>query len=122
MKAAEFAYWLQGYFEIKGGDAPLSNAQAQQILEKVKSVKAENNPVEAQANSFSDYAKGLLFPVTLEDQSDKFLASVTKELKTKLNDLFVHAIDPSLPGDQSVLRQAHRPRPDDGRPRIEAMC
>lgn len=123
MKAAEFAYWLQGYFEIKGGDAPLSNAQASQILQRAKAVKADAGPVEAQAHSFADYAAGLLFPVSVEDQSDKFLASVTRELKTKLNDLFVHAIDPTLPGDQDQLRETHRPaKPDDKRPRLEAMC
>jgi hypothetical protein len=120
MKAVEFAYWLQGYFEIKGGDAPFSNAQAQQVLEKAKAVKAENGPAETQAHSFADYAKGLLFPVSVEEQSDRFLAAATKELKTKLHDLFVHAIDPSVPGDQEPLRQTHRP--DNGKPRIETLC
>lgn len=120
MKAAEFAYWLQGYFEIKGGEEPLSNAQGQAILAKAKAVKADAGTVEEKAHSFADYAAGLLFPISVEDQSDKFLAAVTKELRTKLNDLFVHAIDPTLPGDQAVLRNTHRA--DDKRPRIEAMC
>jgi hypothetical protein len=120
MKAAEFAYWLQGYFEIKGGDTPLTNAQATQVLQRAKAVKAGADTVEAQAHSFADYAAGLLFPVSVEEQSDKFLASVTKELRTKLNNLFVHAIDPTLPGDQEQLRQTHRP--ENKGPRIEAMC
>jgi hypothetical protein len=120
MKATEFAYWLQGYFEIKGGDAPLSNTQAQQILQKAKTVKADATPVEVQSRSFVDYAAGMLFPASLEEQPDKFLSAVTRELKTKLNDLFIHAIDPTLPGDQEKLRETHKP--DDKRPRIEAMC
>lgn len=118
MKATEFAYWLQGYFEIDGNDKPLDNAQAKKVLERAKQSKPDGN---AQAQSFADYTAGVLFPVTVEDQSDKFLATVTRELKTKLNDLFIHAIDPNVPGNQEQLRNTHRPdRPRNGG--IEAMC
>jgi hypothetical protein len=118
MKATEFAYYLQGYFEIDGNDRALTNAQAKKVLERAKQSKPDGN---AQAQSFADYTAGVLFPVTVEDQSDKFLSTVTRELKTKLNDLFIHAIDPNVPGNQEQLRNTHRPdRPGGGR--IEAMC
>jgi hypothetical protein len=121
MKATEFAYWLQGYFEIDGNDKPLSNAQAKKVLERAKSAKSDGGAVDNKAQSFADYTAGALFPVTIEDQSEKFLGTITRELKSKLNDLFIHAIDPAIPGDQTQFRNTHRP---DGPKRggLEAMC
>jgi hypothetical protein len=127
MNAKDFAYWLQGYFEVKeadsndarvtGRDGYLSGFQAKAVLEKAESVKPGTDPVEAQAQNFVMYVQGALSTLKFETPTLGFLVSTTTNLKIKLNELFVHAIDPALPGDQAVNRKAHRPDASpDGRP------
>ena len=123
MKARDFAYWLQGYFEINGSASALTQVQAVQVFDKATSVTAGTDPVELKAQNFVSYTQGALSSVSYAAPTVDFLIAATADLKSKLNDLFIHAIDPSLPGDQAVNRQKHRPRLDDGRKGgLEAMC
>ena len=123
MKATDFAYWLQGFFEISEYDPNLSKKQALQILEKAQSVKAGTDPVETKVQNFVSYTQGVLTSLTYapkEENNLEFLKKVTVDLKERLNNIFIHAIDPAVPGDQQQLRKTHRP--DNGGGRLEAMC
>ena len=119
MKATEFAYWLQGYFEINsasssplgiGGmgawETGLSEDQAQAVMDKAATVKVGQGPAEAQAGLFVAYA--------IKAFMGKSYEAGTAELKQKLHDLFVHAIDPSYEGDQTQLNQLHKPNGGNG--------
>lgn len=120
MKATNFAYWLQGYFELNGSDASLTEKQAKNLLQKAESVTRGQDKAEEQAQGFVEYTKGALLAVKQGVATPALLNMVTNELKTKLNDLFIHAIDPTVPGDQQQHRKTHRPG-NDG-PRLEPMC
>jgi hypothetical protein len=110
MKAVEFAYWLQGYFEINGGAEALTTVQARQVLHRAGTVTAGRDEVEIKAASFIAYTQGILFPVTQAvPPSQEFLKMATVDLKNKLSDLFIHAIDSSYAGDQAQFGAAHKP-------------
>jgi hypothetical protein len=120
MNATEFAYWLQGYFEIKEAAdtdgrlnadtiGTLSRSQAQAVLKMAESVKPGTSSIETQAQNFVMYAQGALSTIKFQTPTLEFLVATTLNLKSRLNDLFLHAIDPALPGDQTVHREAHRP-------------
>lgn len=122
MKAVEFAFWLQGYFEISGGTPELSGDQLRTISKKAETVKAENSPAEQSAKSYVDYLRGALSLLPEGGPVDTGMAkNISANLQGKLNDLFVHAIDPSIQGDQQRFRDIHRPgsRP---RPDVEVLC
>ena len=118
MNAVQFAFWLQGYFEIQGGTPSLNTNQAQAVLKKAQAVRAENSEAEREAGAFVAFTEGTL-SVALEARDPALLTSTTGRLATKLNDLFIHAIDPTIQGDQTHLRRTHRPGGNGG---IEAMC
>lgn len=123
MKAVEFAYWLQGYFEIEGGNAALSGNQLRQIAQKADKVAAGNDAAEQSAKSYVDYVRGALSLLPASGAVDTGMAEkLSGNMRTKLNDLFIHAIDPTIEGDQKHFREVHRP--DDKKPGggLVAMC
>jgi hypothetical protein len=106
MKAVEFAYWLQGYFEIEGSSSVLTQAQLSSIKERAEKVQASRDQVELQAKSFVDYVLGAISAVPAR-RDEQARATVSQNIRQKLNDLFVHAIDPSYSGDQTHFNQTH---------------
>lgn len=122
MKAVEFAYWLQGYFEINGGEPVLSTTQLRQLNERAESVQAGNDAAELAAKSYVDFTKGMLSLMPETGEVDAGMAKgISDKLRTRLNALFVHAIDPTIKGDQQVLRRKHRPD-DKGNGGLVPMC
>lgn len=122
MRAREFAFWLQGYFEINGTDAALTPAQAKTVLAKAEKTDLSGaDAADQKAAVFVSYAKGALASVNYVQPADQqsVLKGVTDKLRSDLNDLFIHAIDPTLPGDQQKHRDAHRPA---DKPGLIAMC
>jgi hypothetical protein len=111
MKATDFAYYLQGFFEITGGANALTETQAKNLFKKAESVEAGGG-AEAKAQAFVDYTKGILFAADQGLADPSYLSAATNNLRTKLNDLFVHAIDPSYAGDQTQFGQIHKPKPN----------
>ncbi len=103
----ELAYWLQGYFEIAGTTA-LSEGQALHILRAANAVERDKRgPV------------ATFIIETLVTHND--LRQAGRVLAAKLNETFIHVIDPTIPGDQKRNRQAHdgdKPSP----PGAVAMC
>jgi hypothetical protein len=126
MNARDFAYFAQGFFELNDGAKSLTEAQAKQLYKKAESVVKGQGGVEDKAQEVVDYTKGLLFFATQNhpnsDVISTFLSSSTKALKEKLNDLFVHAIDPTVPGDQQQLRDVHNPKRPPPSGGLERMC
>jgi len=118
MKAVEFAFWLQGYFELTGGADPLTATQAQKIAQKAATVKAGTGEAEAKANDYVAFAQGVLL-MAGQTADGAALGFATQTLKSRLNDLFLHAIDPTMQGDQQQLRRTHRPEGGGG---LVAMC
>jgi hypothetical protein len=105
MKATNFAYFLQGYFEVAGEDATLSKQQAEQVLKKAAEVKAGDTPAEQHALTFVGYTQTKIqFAFT----SGK-LKEATDDIRKELNSLFEHAIDPSYEGDQQQFSDLHKP-------------
>jgi hypothetical protein len=120
MKATDFAFFLQGFFEIDGGTQALTKKQARQVLEKADSVVPGEGEAENKAAAFVAYTQGVL---TTALDAGSVSETTTNRLRSKLNDLFIHAIDPTIPGDQEHLRKTHRPDPpDDNGPKLVAMC
>lgn len=104
MKAVDFAYWLQGYFEISGGALDIAKITA--IYNKLQSVEmtAGNNPTEKKAAEFATNLYRVILPPpggTLD------VAQATATVKQQLHDLFIHAIDPSYDGDQNHFHGLH---------------
>ena len=117
MKAVEFAYWLQGYFEIKDASThpinpfgmfedELSRDQVTGLLEKAGTVQVGESAAEKKAGIFVEFVK-----TTLAKQPFRATATAIKE---KLHELFIHDIDPSYEGDQSVLGKLHKSGPEPG--------
>lgn len=107
MKASEFAYWLQGYFEIQGGAEALTATQAQKIYDRTQKIAPAQTDVDAKAQSFVSFAQGVLLMATQNAGDANTLKFVTDTLRTKLNDTFIHAIDPSYAGDQTHFQHTH---------------
>lgn len=104
MKAVEFTYWLQGYFEITGGAPVLTTDQLRQVNAKAKSVQAGTDVSELAARSFADYAQGALSLLPERGEADAgMLRSLSENLRTRLNGLFFHAVDPAAKSDQQNL-------------------
>jgi len=107
MKASEFAYWLQGYFEIQGGAEALTATQAQKIYDRTQKIAPAQTDVDVKAQGFVSFAQGVLLMATQNAGDANTLKFVTDTLRTKLNDTFIHAIDPSYAGDQTHFQQTH---------------
>lgn len=105
MKHAEFAYWLQGFFELSDleGNVSISAKQAESISRHAllaKEVEGEFNSLEAFTYGALVASKGLDFV-----QSD-----VVKSIRTQLADLFKHVIDSSYE-NQVDLNKIHHEFP-----------
>lgn len=116
MKNTDFAYWLQGYFEIKNQDESLTREQALLILEKITLTRDTKTPAEENTASFVQECKTILEFSSSEGNSG-MLAHATESIRTKLNDVFEHVIDPSYEGDQKKFNKIH-----DGSPKFTARC
>lgn len=124
MKARDFAFWLQGYFEILSTDAPLTIAQGRQVAEKLEQV---DDTSDDKVGKFAEFARGLMAAVQSlpgEPQKEAALQGITPMLRKALNDVFLHAIDPTIKGEQQQLRRTHRPNDKDTPPGggLVAMC
>ena len=86
----QFAYWLQGVFEIGEIDA-LTKDQAMIIRRRLNDVKDKQPYI-------------VLLWAVLATQS---LSVATSELRKLQNNIFVHDIDPSYEGDQEFFHDLH---------------
>ena len=108
MRKQEFAYWLQGYFEISGGTS-ISLDAAALIKEKLENAKKDKATQSADFDHFLGQAEAFI-TILVSDTTDPGTRELLgKEISKALNDLFVHAIDPSYKGDQKQFGKIHKP-------------
>lgn len=98
----DLAYWLQGYFEIsEDSDLP---------AETLKNICTRINQMST---------RGEIGKFVLDTVLENGFEGQGQIIADKLNEVFVHEIDPTIEGDQTELRKIHKGEP---KPKIEAMC
>lgn len=117
MKATEFCYWLQGYFEIGGENQALPATLQAEAVACIRNHLALVAKCDAgHENLFVSWlALKLRDPVALSTDE-------TAEIRRLLARQFKHEIDPSYGGDAAELQAIHdgpkpriRPNAGDGR-------
>jgi len=99
MTNREFCYWLQGFFELSRATG-LDNQQVVAIKNHLNLVRK----VEQKLSEFPSWLEGFL------DAAGEGLlgtGQAVEQIRTKLNAIFKHEIDPSYPGDQAELNDIH---------------
>ena len=116
----EFAFFMQGYFEINGDIAPIGPRQIEAIDKKLQRLELSEGTA-PKLLEFVGMVKGVLPLLKDQNLPREMHDQITKQIKDQLNDVFVHAIDPTIKGDQQGLRAIHKGKRDipDG---SEAMC
>jgi acetylglutamate kinase len=114
MKSENFAYWLQGLFELANPQT-LSNHQIKLIKNHLNMVKIH----EKQLSKFCEWLSDILEFYFLGELTEH----QTSLIKKKLAQEFIHVIDPALPDDQQqALTQAHYSDIDDIFPEPGMKC
>jgi len=104
MKAQDFCFWLQGYFEL--GDTPyILEYQVDIIQNHIKMVEIHDPGNDGRSRQFCEWLK-----VTLSLYSKGNIPTgIVAAIKTTLDEVFLHEIDPSYPAEQQQeLDQAHQ--------------
>lgn len=107
MKAQEFAYWLQGYFEIT--EPAIIELNKIEIIKKHLDLVFEFDKVNSHIKNFCYRLSGMLALRRINDQG--LDEDTTALIKSELSSLFIHSIDPTY-GDakmQDKLNQIHKP-------------
>lgn len=121
MKPNEFAYWLQGYFELREEDKPLTREQWDVVINHINLVKKVlegskrdladalfSNLKENSTVAFINWLVGILeAAATPELKVD--LDAITPLVKKKLGEQFEHVIDKGYGIDPAVLHEVHSP-------------
>ena len=118
MTPRSFAYWLQGYFEIQDDNTPLNAEKSKAILKKIEAVDMSERNVDPRIARSIGYIEGQLETAVKIGYEDVF-DEITKNIKTRLNRVFRHAIDPTIEGDQKDLKRRHKPGDSSG---LEVLC
>ena len=120
MKSTDFAYWLQGFFELSHlTEAPrplelvLQKNHYECIQDHINLVKTyEGEKVLPFVHWLEGFIAGYLVSSTTDDSNTGYKQAVntTKEIQTRLGNLFAHEIDPSYGKEkekQEALNKAH---------------
>jgi hypothetical protein len=110
MNNINFAFWLQGFFELRSQPEPLTQNQVELIYSHLQLAKK----VDGKLDSFGAWLEALLDLV--KTGSAKLDEKTMELITTKLGELFQHEIDP-LYKDGEALNKIHKliqrpPRPD----------
>ena len=129
MKFDNFCYWLQGHFEIRDHFSQnslnvlvkeknpehlfLTALQVKCIRDHIKlhlecSLRNDISP-----EPFICWLDGIL--THHSELSDEIQRDVVVEIRDRLNNLFIHKIDPQLPGDKDSLQDIHDGKVSDGK-------
>lgn len=102
MKASEFCYWLQGFFEL-GDVHQLSKRQVEIISLHLKLVDIHDK-TDGRSKQFCSWLSGA---IELFGELE-FSAQQTVQVKKVLSEVFKHEIDPSYPSEEiDQLNQIH---------------
>lgn len=131
MKPSEFCYWLQGYFELRRDDTPLTIEQWNVVINHINLVKRVAapdlfasilGPAESQDSllAFINWLCGILEAAgTPELRVD--VAAITPLVKAKLAEQFKHVIDKSYGIDPAELHKVHSPATKKAEDGVEAV-
>jgi hypothetical protein len=108
MTPRDFAYWLQGYFELTEAFTKELQESHWQAKETQKIVLAHIDLVKVTPGNYD--SRMVAFIGWLESCLE-FGGSYTK-VKVKLSDIFSHVIDPNTPGNSQLQNQVHNPFSD----------
>lgn len=108
MRAAEFCYWLQGYFEI--GDA---NDDAKKVLGQAATecIRRHISLVKKVDPEHDTVLIGWLDMKLVAARGNTLPAEDVAEIRRHLASQFKHVIDPSYGGNASELQAIHDAKP-----------
>ncbi|MBS1994407.1 MAG: hypothetical protein JSS83_28035 [Cyanobacteria bacterium SZAS LIN-3] len=132
MTPRDFCYWLQGHFEnreperAKEGVSAFALSMIKKHLELVSRAKFDANrfPDANAGKSFCDFLEGFF----AAHEGSELSPALTEKIRTKLNDTFVHAIDPTFSNRAELSRMHDGDGPVLGRrlgqdrDGVQAMC
>lgn len=87
MRSSEFCYWLQGYFELRGADEPLSDRQLVLVRKHLALVKKVEG---TRLRGFPAWLEPVLDVVGADEPCDE---KTHKAIVKKLGEAFKHEID-----------------------------
>jgi len=132
MKARDFIYFTQGYFEIaEASNTPstLSLDQAKILKDNIQKIDKSFNPdfIEQQCLNTVSFIGGVLAILDMQaSPTSEKLDNISKIIQTKLNETFVHSVDPSYEGNQKDFQDIHdgeKKNSDGPKPNgLEALC
>jgi len=108
MTPRDFCYWLQGHYEnrepekAKDGLSPFVLNMIKKHLELVSKAKfdAARNPDANTGKSFCDFLEGFL----AAHEGNEVSPALSEKIRVKLNDTFIHAIDPTFANRADLSR------------------
>jgi hypothetical protein len=105
MTARDFCYWLQGFFEIY--NRPIDKLTYYQVVIIEKHLKMVTVCEPQTTNRFYVFIKNTLN--FLKDDNGSLSKSAIDLIRLKLNNEFIHVIDPSMGDEQqlAVLNKLH---------------
>lgn len=103
MEYRDFVYWLQGYFEL-GGSQTLNKEQVKKVYNHLKMTFKynEKNEKSSKARDFAFWLDGVI-----SQQSEGLILMTCPEIARRLNNVFEHEIDPSMPDPTKELTALH---------------
>ena len=140
MTPRDFCYWLQGHFEVgdvAGLPKTMSAAQVTMVKKHLEltfmaKVDKARFPDATVGGEFCSFLEGIL---AASDLSAGLSEATATKVRAKLNDVFVHVIDPTFSNRADLVRHhseagqpdgpvlSPRPRRDgESRGGLEAMC
>ena len=108
MSPVQFFYWLQGYFEISGSQDALSAEQGE-IIGRHIALIVEWSKGDGRRRGTSTLPERVIEIRTLLSLLTTSPDMVTTEIRKRINDEFVHVIDPEAGGaaTQAALNHTH---------------
>jgi hypothetical protein len=105
MQYRDFAYWLQGYFELT--ESTSINQKQLQIIKNhinltLKFNERNDHAISSKAKDFVKWFDGFLF-----SYNENLIVSDIKPVADKLNSVFEHEIDASMPDKDGKLQITH---------------
>lgn len=137
MLTHEFCYWLQGYFELRPDDNPLTLEQVQCInrhisltknvanslasalkKQELKSVLNKNGTNTTTTENFVSWLEGVLcvYEPHVDPKSDQAVYT-TKMIKDRLHECFAHEIDDKYGADPKETSDIHEGYSPQSRPK-----
>ncbi|MGG6281863.1 hypothetical protein ACQ4M3_09855 [Leptolyngbya sp. AN03gr2] len=96
MTPIDFAYWLQGYFELSGSNVQWDHYIQATVSEHIELVKVTPGNYDSRMVQFIGWLESAI----------EFKAPVST-IRLKLNEIFEHVIDPNTAGNSEQQNQIH---------------